>query len=475
MENNSQIETNKNPLENKKNIQLIVFLAIQFVIVAVILLLILFWGSKPAADISYTVTFDLDGGTLVSGDLVQTVKSGESAVPPKATKEGAYLAEWSDSYKNITKDIKISAVWEYETTAGLQFETYGNYYIISGSYEGLSGNVYIGSAIDDVPILGIKAEAFKNRENITGVYISEGVVSIEDSAFEGCTRLETIIIPSSVKMIGDGILKDCIGLENLSISFIGNNSYMWDQTSMSMSYLFGVEDNSLIPNSLKNLTITSDFRIPAHSLRDCEYIENIKITGNVNTIEEYAFAYCTGLKTIELPESLKTIGDKAFICTGLESVVIPDGVEELPDACFANSFNLSSVTVGAEFKNMLATTFQNCPLLDNVTIPVENDFVVCVDNVLYIKEEGKTMEVIIPSTEYIDDDDYRKVLVTYRDLNGDLVGTEWVRVYEEPKTVIDGYTLDGSLYLDKDATELFESVVTEAVTLYGDFSEDIDS
>ncbi len=471
MENNNQVEINNSPPKNKQNIQMFVFLGIQFAIVLVILLLILLWGSKPPANLSYTVTFDPNGGTLVSGDLVQTVKAGESAVPPKVTKEGAYLVEWSESYKNITEDISISAIWEYETTLGLQFESYGNYCFVSGYYEVLSGNVYIGSTFNGIPILGIKEGAFKGNENITGIYLSEGVISIGDSAFAGCTGLETLIIPSTTKKIGEGILKDCNSLNKLSVSFIGNDYDLNAQDSMRLSYLFGVSDNSLIPASLKELTITSDFKIPSHSLRDCEYIEKIVIAGDVETIEEYAFAYCTNLKEIELPESLKSIERMAFICTGLEAVAIPENVEGLDEACFANSPSLSSVSVGPYFKNMLPSTFQNCPLLDKITIPVENEFVVCVDNVLYIKEDGKQTEIVIPDTEYVDDDDYRKVLVTYRDLKGTVVGTEWVRVYDEPKIKIDGYALEGKLYIDKAATEPFLSVITEAITLYGDFAE----
>jgi hypothetical protein len=49
--------------------------------------------------------------------------------------------------------------------------------------------------------------------------IPDGVTNIEDSAFYGCTRLESIIIPDSITGIGDGAFEGCISLE--SVTFEG--------------------------------------------------------------------------------------------------------------------------------------------------------------------------------------------------------------------------------------------------------------
>ena len=41
---------------------------------------------------SYTVVFDLNGGQLVSGETIQTVKSGEPAFAPVVENDGAELS-----------------------------------------------------------------------------------------------------------------------------------------------------------------------------------------------------------------------------------------------------------------------------------------------------------------------------------------------------------------------------------------------
>ena len=115
----------------KQKIKLAIFFGIEFIAVAVILILVFFAGKK-----SYTVTFDLNGGTLLSGDLVQEVIQGGSATPPVVAKDGCFLHSWSTYYTKVTKDITVRAIWEYETTAGIDYSSSedSNYCEIVGAF-----------------------------------------------------------------------------------------------------------------------------------------------------------------------------------------------------------------------------------------------------------------------------------------------------------------------------------------------------
>ena len=59
---------------------------------------------------SYTVTFDLNGGTLLSGELVQTVKEGGTAIAPKAEMKNHTLS-WDRNFSIIKEDITVTAKW----------------------------------------------------------------------------------------------------------------------------------------------------------------------------------------------------------------------------------------------------------------------------------------------------------------------------------------------------------------------------
>lgn len=196
----------------KQKVKLIIILSVEFIAITVMLLLIFFAGKR-----SYNVTFDLNGGTLISGETVQRVTQGQNANPPQVVKDGCYFLQWSGSYRQVTKDLELKAIWEYETTPGIEYTTSegSNYCEISGAYKGLTGDVYIGAYHDDKKVLGIRDNAFKDCDRITSVYLLDGILDIGNNAFEGCTSMVSIEIPSTVKTLGENVFKNCQSLENV--------------------------------------------------------------------------------------------------------------------------------------------------------------------------------------------------------------------------------------------------------------------
>ena len=66
--------------------------------------------------------------------------------------------------------------------------------------------------MDNVLVLsddGKTVEDVKNK-TVVAITIPEGINTIGDGAFYGCTGLASIDIPNSVTSIGDGAFKDCI-------------------------------------------------------------------------------------------------------------------------------------------------------------------------------------------------------------------------------------------------------------------------
>lgn len=197
---------------DKSKMKILVVFSVLFFTVLTLLLIIFISGKR-----TYTVTFDLDGGTLVSGELVQKVVAGENATPPKTTKDGYTLSEWSKSYKAITKSVTIKAVWANEVTDGLIYSESENqnFTELIGVYEHVRGDVYVGATYGGKKILGIGEEAFAGMVNITGVHLSKGIIAIEKNAFSGCTGITEMTVPKTVTYIGEGAFAGCENLETL--------------------------------------------------------------------------------------------------------------------------------------------------------------------------------------------------------------------------------------------------------------------
>lgn len=83
---------------------------------------------------------------------------------------------------------------------------------------------------------------------------------------------------------------------------------------------------------------------------------------HVNSVGNYAFDKCVGLKSVILPESMESIGYHAFYeCGMLAEIRIPDKVSKIGKAAFCNS-RLERVNIPQNLKEMEDSTFYGCRL-----------------------------------------------------------------------------------------------------------------
>ena len=70
----------------------------------------------------------------------------------------------------------------------------------------------------------------------------------------------------------------------------------------------------------------------------CSGLTSIEIPNSVTSIGNSAFSGCSGLTSIEIPNSVTSIGGFAFYnCTGLTSITIPDGVTSIGTSAFSGT------------------------------------------------------------------------------------------------------------------------------------------
>ncbi len=199
----------------KQKTKFLIIVIAEFLLIIGIILLIFLSGKKV-----YTIKFDINGGTLLSGSLEQRVTQGQNATPPTITKEGCYFLEWEGKYTKVTRDATVKAVWEYETTKGIVYNVIegSNYCTIKSCYPEVYGDVYIGAYYEDLKVLGIEDGAFKDCKYVENIYLLDGIINIGEYAFEGCTSLKSIEIPSTVRKISASAFKGCINLETVKIN-----------------------------------------------------------------------------------------------------------------------------------------------------------------------------------------------------------------------------------------------------------------
>ena len=99
-------------------------------------------------------------------------------------------------------------------------------------------------------------------------------------------------------------------------------------------------------------------------------LETIEIPNSVKRISDRAFFGCSHITSIELPESVVLIGFSAFMgCESLEKISIPNNVKEIKKNAFLGCSSLSTITIPDSVTVVEEGIFRGCTSLETVTLP----------------------------------------------------------------------------------------------------------
>ena len=91
------------------------------------------------------------------------------------------------------------------------------------------------------------------------------------------------------------------------------------------------------------------------------------LPNSVTTIGDGAFVWCYNLKKITLPDSVTEIGDSAFgHCYNLKKITLPDSVTEIGDGAFKYCYNLKKITIPNSLTEIGDNAFAGCKNLKEV-------------------------------------------------------------------------------------------------------------
>ena len=264
----------------------------------------------------------------------------------------------------------------------------------------------------------IGASAFANQTGITSVYIPASVVTINKSAFEGCTNLEKVTIQASSALesiagkafagctnlasinleatshlthLGAAAFQNCTKLKTVDLSRNENLQVLGTNLGISSGsggagFLFQ-NDRALetvkLPKSITTLG-TSGFENTAITSLDLSQMTDLTSIGgglaiNWNSSAVNTFKNCKSLTTVRLPASVGAIGANAFEgCSALESINLDNVAvfgKQAFSGCGLKTLTLPVIKVtgysstSSAYTNMGENVFEKNTQLTQLTIP----------------------------------------------------------------------------------------------------------
>ena len=128
-----------------------------------------------------------------------------------------------------------------------------------------------------------------------------------------------------------------------------------------------------VPEGLKSYTIKEGTKVIGYyegAFAECTSLQSVVLPDSVMKIGYRAFSGCTSLQSVVIPDGVTYIGDYAFSgCTSLQSAVIPDSVTEIGSSAFYGCESLQSVVIPDGVTYIGDRAFEGCKSLQSVVIP----------------------------------------------------------------------------------------------------------
>lgn len=234
-------------------------------------------------------------------------------------------------------------------SGGFHYEVIGTNAKITG-YSGGGTTVAIPSTIDGRIVTEIGNNAFAGKTAITVVTIPETVTSISQDAFRNCSSITSITIPSAVSAISEYAFAGCVSLTELNISSalttIGHYAFegctsLREIRIPSTKIGFGAFRNC---TSLETIELLQPVQSLGRQAFDGTAWYNSQPAGLL-TVGTAVYAYTGDDADVVIPSGMRTIADFAFYGTDVKSVVIPDGMYYIGSSSFADCELLTYLSV----------------------------------------------------------------------------------------------------------------------------------
>ncbi len=244
--------------------------------------------------------------------------------------------------------------------------------------------------------VNIDKNAFLNCQSLKKLQINN-VCTIAESAFDGCTNLQTLIHD-----------KDELTSNKKITSTIGKYAFRNCALDFSeLNYWASIGEGAFTGNkNINKLVLNSTVgTLGANAFSNCTGLKSVDATNWNNdistnpTLGKGVFKGCTALETVVMNDNLLELTAETFMgCSSLTNVTLGENTADISDSAFSDCTSLEHFK-GNKFLVKIATNaFANCTALEDVTltrsvkIVAANSFDGCTSLTTFYAPEGSYVE-----------------------------------------------------------------------------------
>lgn len=288
------------------------------------------------------VSFLINGRELV--DLIRKVNSLDVIYPSSNNDNNQLSQDTAYDWPKLP-EVKEFSEGDYTLTV------YGDSYILK-----VNSNV-----------------ALPNRFVVPETICGEGITQIDMLDFgKAAENITEIVIPNRIKRFRIGNNYWFKNVEKITV-LPGNTDLIFEDGFLydgSKSIIYCVLNNTRFPEKYfipKSVSIIDEY-----AFANCDNLQSINIPDSVTEIREGAFADCSMLKEVILPKTVSILCDGLFNnCWSLEQIVIPDGICEIGSSTFSGCSSVRVIILPNTVNSIGDEAFYGCTSMRVIFMPKE--------------------------------------------------------------------------------------------------------
>ena len=309
---------------------------------------------------------------LTKNNYISTTKGNNNGIPlwdwlkGFANKPGKHVMinRLITNRRKDLKDIKSKKIpcTPYRT---LRFFTDDNYIDINGCIIGKNEEVVFKIEQNIAQHFGISIEEINKKWIIAHAHDLR--IKNDNSSTSG--KYYTIALAEKEENL-DNNLSTEVTDEDLANSVEDEYGVRYSKDGKRLLKSYILDDESMISYSIKEGTIVICNEAFSTSSSFCLYnhtLETINLPDSIKTIGNSAFFCCRSLKKINIPNSVTNIGDSAFYeCESLTQIHIPDSIETIGHSAFCLCKQLQQINIPNTIKALEDCAFMACSSLQSI-------------------------------------------------------------------------------------------------------------